>query len=112
MIKQLTLSRHKPYDSIQQAAPFEKINFIAARQLVGMPVTNPIIMVSVGEGVDVFSLSMNLNPLTNEFKCVDVLAAIRKMNVLPDFMGNNLKVSINENYYQDQFSIELAVELL
>jgi hypothetical protein len=111
MIRKLTLLKDQPFIIIQQEAPFQKINFISAYQLEGVVLVKPVIMISVGEGANVFSSPMNLNPLTNTFSCVDVLATIRKMNVLPEFKGNILNISINENYYQGQFCIELELDI-
>ena len=111
MIKKITLSKDRSFNLIQQDTPFEKINFISGIQLDGIVLNNPIIMVEVSEGVNVFSSPMNFNPLTNDFNCVDVLATIRKMNVLPDFKPNNLNISINDNYYQGQFTIELMLDI-
>ena len=111
MIKKITLSKNHSSTLIQQDTPFEKINFISAIQLDGIILNNPIIMVKVGEGADIFSSPMNFNPLKNDFTCVDVLATIRKMNILPDLKGNNLNISINNNYYQDEFTIELKLDI-
>jgi hypothetical protein len=111
MIKKLTLSKNHFSILIKQENSFQKINFISACQLEGETIINPLIMVSVNEGADVFSLTLNLNPLTKEFNCVDVLETIKKMNVLPEFNGNILDISINQNYYKDQFCIELELEI-
>ena len=111
MIKKIILSQDCSSTLIQQDTPFKKINFISAIQLNGTFLRNPIIMVKVSEGSDVFSSPMNFNPLTNDFNCVDVLATIGKMKVLPDFNANNLHISINENYYQDQFTSALILDI-
>ena len=111
MIKKITLSKNRSSALIQQDTPFEKINFISAIQLDGIVLNSPIIMVKVGEGADIFSFPMNFNPLKNHFTCFHVLATIRKMNVLPDFKGNNLNISISNNYYQDDFTIELKLDI-
>ena len=111
MIKEIKLTKKANKISIIQPTPFEKINIISAKQIKGEFILNPMILIAISNAEGSFTLHMNLDPITLEFNCFDVLEKKQKMNYLPDFKTNLLDISINRIYYKGHFSIELELEI-
>jgi hypothetical protein len=117
MINKLTLSKENSFIRITQEYPFEKLTIVSARQMQGVmrdysANDKPKIIVAVTDGYQTMTSFMLFKPLTKEFGVYDFLGNIRKFKKITESRYHTLEISINQNYFESNFSIELEFDIL
>jgi hypothetical protein len=111
MITQLQLNENERSTLIKTKLPFQSLKLISAEERVGQALQEaaPFLELTLLGPSAKFSFHANRLLNSNQFNCFDLLTIAKETIENPLISFNELLISCNRSFYQDQFEIQVKI---
>ena len=112
MITQLQLNENEQSTAIKTKLPFQSLKLISAEERIGQALQGeaPYLELTLQGPSAKFTFHANRLPSSNQFNCFDLLTIAKETIENPLVSFNELLISCNKGFYEDQFEIQLKLE--
>ena len=111
MKNKITLSKENSTITIILTNPLNKVNIISARQLKGNRRGIPSIKIQFGDELNHLLSTLYLDIMSNEFSIHEFFLKKNNIQNLPNLMRKAITISLNTADYEDDFEIELEIDI-
>lgn len=112
MTTQLLLNENEYSKTIKTEKSFESVKLITAEERAGLAIHGivPFIELTLLGPSAKFSFHANRLPSSNQFNCFDLLTIAKETIENPSVSFNEILISCNKGFYEDQFEIQVMIE--
>jgi hypothetical protein len=111
MIVKIQLTENEHVAIIKTGIPFQSLKLISAEERIGQALQGeaPFLELTLLGPSAKFTFHANRLPSSNQFNCFDLLTIAKETIENPLVSFNEILISCNRSFYQDQFEIQVKI---